>query len=43
VARAVLLARGLGKIERLDHEDIDALHDWYQNVYGQYREAESRA
>lgn len=35
VARSALLARGLGEIERLDQDDIDALHDRYQNVYGQ--------
>jgi L-ribulose-5-phosphate 4-epimerase len=35
VARTVLLARSLGEIKRLDQDDIDALHDRYQNVYGQ--------
>ncbi len=35
VARSVLLARALGELERLDQADIDALHDRYQNVYGQ--------
>ncbi len=34
-ARAVLLARQLGEVQRLDQDDIDALHDRYQNVYGQ--------
>lgn len=34
-ARAVLLARSLGPVERLEQDDIDALHDRYQNVYGQ--------
>jgi L-ribulose-5-phosphate 4-epimerase len=34
-ARTVLLARGLGELERLDQRDIDALYDRYQNVYGQ--------
>lgn len=34
-AKAVLLARQLGLVERLDQDDIDALHDRYQNVYGQ--------
>jgi L-ribulose-5-phosphate 4-epimerase len=34
-ARTVLLARQLGEIERLGQDDIDALHDRYQNVYGQ--------
>ena len=35
VARTVLLARTLGELTRLDQADIDALHDRYQNVYGQ--------
>ena len=35
VARTVLLARSLGELVRLDQADIDALHDRYQNVYGQ--------
>jgi len=34
-ARAVLLARQLGELSRLEQDDIDALHDRYQNVYGQ--------
>ena len=34
-ARTVHLARSLGEIQPLDPEDIDALHDRYQNVYGQ--------
>jgi L-ribulose-5-phosphate 4-epimerase len=34
-ARTVLLARTLGGLTRLDQADIDALHDRYQNVYGQ--------
>jgi L-ribulose-5-phosphate 4-epimerase len=34
-ARAVLLARSLGDLDRLGADDIDALHDRYQNVYGQ--------
>ncbi|MFZ0388537.1 MAG: L-ribulose-5-phosphate 4-epimerase [Solirubrobacteraceae bacterium] len=34
-ARTVLLARSLGDLERLDDNDVDALHDRYQNVYGQ--------
>jgi L-ribulose-5-phosphate 4-epimerase len=34
-ARTVLLARGLGALQRLGKDDIDALHDRYQNVYGQ--------
>jgi len=35
VARTVWLARSLGELTRLDQADIDALHDRYQNVYGQ--------
>ncbi len=34
-ARAALLARQLGEVRRLDQDDIDALHERYQNVYGQ--------
>jgi L-ribulose-5-phosphate 4-epimerase len=34
-ARAVLLARQLGELRRLDQDDIDALHHRYQNVDGQ--------
>lgn len=34
-ARTVLLARQLGDLRRLDQADIDALHERYQNVYGQ--------
>jgi L-ribulose-5-phosphate 4-epimerase len=34
-ARTVLLARQLGALERLEEGDIEALHDRYQNVYGQ--------
>jgi L-ribulose-5-phosphate 4-epimerase len=34
-ARTVLLARQLGDLQRLNQDDIDALHDRYQNVYGQ--------
>jgi len=34
-ARATLLARVLGEPPRLAAADIDALHDRYQNVYGQ--------
>jgi L-ribulose-5-phosphate 4-epimerase len=34
-ARTVYLARSLGDISPLDPEAIDALHDRYQNVYGQ--------
>ena len=42
VARTVWLARSLGALTRLDQADIDALHDRYQNVYGQ-RGAEAGA
>jgi L-ribulose-5-phosphate 4-epimerase len=35
VARTVHLARVLGDVEPLDPDDIEALHDRYQNVYGQ--------
>jgi L-ribulose-5-phosphate 4-epimerase len=35
-ARTVLLARTLGALTRLEQADIDALHDRYQNVYGQH-------
>ena len=35
VARTVHLARVLGDVEPLDPESIEALHDRYQNVYGQ--------
>ena len=35
VARTVWLARSLGELTRLEQADIDALHDRYQNVYGQ--------
>jgi L-ribulose-5-phosphate 4-epimerase len=35
VAKTVHLARLLGPPIQLDEEDIDALHDRYQNVYGQ--------
>jgi L-ribulose-5-phosphate 4-epimerase len=34
-AKTVMLARQLGALERLDQDDIDALHDRYQNHYGQ--------
>jgi L-ribulose-5-phosphate 4-epimerase len=34
-ARTVALARGLGTPELLHQEDVDALYDRYQNVYGQ--------
>lgn len=34
-ARTVLLARSLGALERLGDDDIGALHDRYQNAYGQ--------
>jgi L-ribulose-5-phosphate 4-epimerase len=35
VARTVHLARVLGDVVPLDPDDIEALHDRYQNVYGQ--------
>jgi L-ribulose-5-phosphate 4-epimerase len=35
VARTVHLARTLGDVTPLDPDDIEALHDRYQNVYGQ--------
>jgi L-ribulose-5-phosphate 4-epimerase len=35
VAKTVHLSRVLGDPVQLDAEDIDALHDRYQNVYGQ--------
>lgn len=34
-ARTVLLAQSVGELKRLSQEDVDALHDRYQNVYGQ--------
>ncbi len=34
-ARTALLARTLGELTRLDQDDVDALHERYQNVYGQ--------
>jgi len=34
-ARTALLARTLGELRRLPQEDIDALYDRYQNIYGQ--------
>jgi L-ribulose-5-phosphate 4-epimerase len=35
-ARTVHLARALGEPLLLDADDIDALYDRYQNVYGQH-------
>ena len=35
VARTVHLARALGDVTSIGDEDVDALHDRYQNVYGQ--------
>jgi L-ribulose-5-phosphate 4-epimerase len=35
VARTVHLARALGDVAPLDPDSIEALHDRYQNVYGQ--------
>ena len=34
-ARTVHLARALGAVEPLEPTSIDALHERYQNVYGQ--------
>jgi len=36
VARTVHLARVHGEVTPLDQDDIDALYDRYQNVYGQH-------
>jgi L-ribulose-5-phosphate 4-epimerase len=36
VARTVLVARSLGDVAALGDADVDALHDRYQNVYGQH-------
>jgi L-ribulose-5-phosphate 4-epimerase len=35
VARTVHLARCLGEVTSIGDEEVDALHDRYQNVYGQ--------
>jgi L-ribulose-5-phosphate 4-epimerase len=35
VARTVFLARSLGKVTSIGDDEVDALHDRYQNVYGQ--------
>jgi L-ribulose-5-phosphate 4-epimerase len=35
VARTVHLARSLGELTSIDDDDVEALHDRYQNVYGQ--------
>jgi L-ribulose-5-phosphate 4-epimerase len=35
VARTVHLARTLGEVTSIPGEEVDALHDRYQNVYGQ--------
>jgi L-ribulose-5-phosphate 4-epimerase len=35
VARTVHLARALGEVTSISGEEVDALHDRYQNVYGQ--------
>ena len=37
----MLLARTLGELTRLDQADIDALHERYQNVYGQRRDMDA--
>ena len=36
VARTVHLARAFGEVPALQQDDIDALYDRYQNVYGQH-------
>jgi len=35
VARTVHIARTLGEVTSIGEEDVEALHDRYQNVYGQ--------
>ena len=35
VARTVHLARSLGEVRSIGKEEVEALHDRYQNVYGQ--------
>ena len=35
VARTVHLARSLGEVTSIPREEVEALHDRYQNVYGQ--------
>jgi L-ribulose-5-phosphate 4-epimerase len=35
VARTVHLARSLGEVTSIGEEEVEALHDRYQNVYGQ--------
>jgi L-ribulose-5-phosphate 4-epimerase len=35
VARTVFLARSLGEVTSIGDDEVDALHDRYQNVYGQ--------
>jgi L-ribulose-5-phosphate 4-epimerase len=35
VARTVHLARSLGELTTIDDDQVEALHDRYQNVYGQ--------
>jgi L-ribulose-5-phosphate 4-epimerase len=35
VARTVHLARSLGEVTSIDDDQVEALHDRYQNVYGQ--------
>jgi L-ribulose-5-phosphate 4-epimerase len=42
-ARTVFYARMLGRLERLQQADIDALYDRYQNVYGQRPAADRSA
>ena len=36
VARTVHLARAFGDVPALQQDDIDALYERYQNVYGQH-------
>ena len=36
VARTVHLARSLGDVTSIGEEEVEALHDRYQNVYGQH-------
>jgi L-ribulose-5-phosphate 4-epimerase len=35
VARTAHLARSLGEVTSIGEDDVEALHDRYQNVYGQ--------
>lgn len=40
VAKTMWIANSLGKIERIDQQNIDSLYSRYQNVYGQKGEKE---